>query len=283
MCDILRLNHQLNIISNIFAILSKEKILSRRRNNALREEFSMISNKQIKAQNRKYEIRDETNTIKFNPQKQRKPVNLVPKTANQENYILALTDSSVDVVIAGGPAGTGKTYLATLAAIQALRSKQIERVVLCRPAVSIENESHGFLPGTLTEKLAPWVRPIIDVLREFYNIKEIEHMISEEIIEFTPLGFLRGRTFKNTFFILDEAQNATPLQLKSLLTRIGQGSKFVLNGDVEQTDRISKDNGLMDLCDRLNSNPVPGITTCQFTVKDVQRHRLIAEVLNLYK
>jgi phosphate starvation-inducible PhoH-like protein len=242
----------------------------------------MISNRHTKAFYQKHEPKIETNTISFNPQKQRKAVNLVPKTINQEDYILALTDETVDVVIAGGPAGTGKTYLATLAAIQALRTKEINRIVLCRPAVSIENESHGFLPGTLTEKLAPWVRPITDILREFYSVKEIEHMIAEEIIEFTPLGYLRGRTFKNTCLILDEAQNATPLQLKSLLTRIGEGSKFIINGDVNQTDRISKDNGLMDLISKLRSNPIKGVATCQFDLRDVQRHRLIGEFLNLY-
>ena len=248
------------------------------------EQFSMISNKQNQIYHQKQNRnRQEENTISFNPQKQRKPVNLIPKTINQENYILALTDSNVDVVIAGGPAGTGKTYLSTLAAIQAYRNKEVSRIVLCRPAVSIEGENHGFLPGTLTEKLAPWVRPITDILREFYAVKEIESMIAEEIIEFAPLGFLRGRTFKDTFLILDEAQNASPLQLKSLLTRIGEGSKFVINGDVEQADRISKDNGLLDLCQRLNERPVRGIEVCEFSVKDVQRHRLIGEVLNLYK
>jgi phosphate starvation-inducible PhoH-like protein len=149
--------------------------------------------------------------------------------------------------------------------------------------VAIEGEEHGFLPGDLTAKLAPWVRPVLDVLREFYAVKEIESMIAEEIIEFAPLGMIRGRTFKNTFLILDECQNASPLQLKSLLTRIGQGSKFVLNGDVEQADRKSKDNGLMDLCDRLQRHPIDGVEVCQFDVRDVQRHRLISHVLNLYK
>ena len=224
----------------------------------------------------------ETNTIRFNPQKQRKSVSLIPKTVNQEKYILALQNQDTDVVISGGPAGTGKTYLATLAAIQAYRNKEVDRIVLCRPAVSIEGENHGFLPGDLTAKLAPWVRPITDILREFYDIKEIEHMITEEIIEFAPLGFLRGRTFKNTFLILDEAQNASPLQLKSLLTRIGQGSKFVITGDINQADRVSKDNGLFDLSNKLKISPINGVEICEFTIKDVQRHRLIGEFLNLY-
>ena len=202
---------------------------------------------------------------------------------NQEKYILALTDNQQDVVVVSGPAGTGKTYLSTLAAIQALRDKVIERIVLCRPAVSIENENHGFLPGDLNSKLAPWVRPITDIFREFYTVKELEYMVSEEVIEFAPLGFLRGRTFKDTFLILDEAQNASPLQLKSLLTRIGEGSKFVIDGDVDQTDRTSKENGLQDLVNRLTAHKVKGISVCEFTDRDIQRHRLIGEILKIYK
>lgn len=213
----------------------------------------------------------------------RRRVELVPKTINQEKFIVALLDNAVDVVVAGGPAGTGKTYLSTIAAIQAYRNGEVDRLVLCRPAVSIEGENHGFLPGDLTAKLAPWVRPITDILREFYSVKEIEHLISEEIIEFAPLGFLRGRTFKKTFLILDEAQNASPVQIKSLLTRIGEGSKFVISGDIEQADRKSADNGLLDLCTRLAESPIDGVTVCEFGVGDVQRHRLIGEVLRIYK
>lgn len=260
--------------------------MGRRRNNALRkdhEQFTMISNKHNQTFYQKHSSQPDSNTINFNQVKQKRPINLIPKTINQEQYILALQDTEVDVVIAGGPAGTGKTYLATLAAIQAYRNKEVSRIVLCRPAVSIEDEQHGFLPGDLTAKLAPWVRPITDILKEFYSVKEIEYMIAEEIIEFAPIGFLRGRTFKNTFLILDEAQNASPLQLKSLLTRIGDGSKFVINGDVNQADRISKDNGLMDLLKKLKSQPISGVETCEFTIKDVQRHRLIGEFLKLYK
>ena len=258
----------------------QEFTLSKKRSNAVRREYDDY--RPAKNHQSHYQKHEDSKTINFNPQKQRKPVNLVPKTINQEHYILALLDEHVDVVIAGGPAGTGKTYLATLAAIQAYRNKEVSRIVLCRPAISIEGESHGFLPGDLTAKLAPWVRPITDILREFYNIKEIEHMIAEEIIEFAPLGMIRGRTFKDTFLILDEAQNASPLQLKSLLTRIGHGSKFVINGDINQADRVSNDNGLRDLLNKLKNDSIKGVETCEFTVKDVQRHRLIGEFLNLY-
>ena len=231
----------------------------------------------------KNHLNNESKTIDFNqPKPSKKPVELIPKSANQEKYIIALTDPAIDIVTVFGPAGTGKTYLSTLAAIRALRTGVVERIVLCRPAISIEGENHGFLPGDLVSKLAPWVRPITDVLREFYNKKEIEYMISEEIIEFAPLGFIRGRTFKNTFLILDEAQNALPIQIKSLLTRIGNGSKFVIDGDTDQTDRKYSDNGLIDLHSRLKATPIKGVSCCEFSTKDIQRHHLIGDLLRLY-
>jgi phosphate starvation-inducible PhoH-like protein len=258
--------------------------LSRKRNSTLRKEQDYQANSYKSQQTfyQKQPMKTDSNVLNFNPQKQRKSVSLVPKTINQEQYILALQNEETDVVVVGGPAGTGKTYLATLAAIQAYRNKEVSRIVICRPAVSIEGENHGFLPGTLTEKLAPWVRPVTDILREFYAVKEIETMIAEEIIEFAPLGFLRGRTFKDTFLILDEAQNASPLQLKSLLTRIGQESKFIITGDINQADRVSADNGLFDLINKLKCSPINGVEICEFTIKDVQRHRLIGEILKLY-
>lgn len=227
----------------------------------------------------------QSKTIDFGAVKkaQRRRIELVPKTLNQERYILALVDNNIDVVVAGGPAGTGKTYLSTLRAVQALRDGDVRRIVLCRPAVSIEGENHGFLPGDLTQKLAPWVRPVTDILREYYSVKEIAELVEEEIIEFAPLGFLRGRTFKDTFLILDEAQNATPIQIKSLLTRIGSGSKYVLNGDIEQADRNTGQNGLLDLQQRLFTTPIDGIALCQFELCDVQRHHLIGPILGLYR
>jgi phosphate starvation-inducible PhoH-like protein len=225
----------------------------------------------------------ETNTIKFNPQKQRKTVSLIPKTVNQEKYILALQNQETDVVVVSGPAGTGKTYLAMLAAIQAMRNRECDRIVLCRPSISIEGEDHGFLPGDLNQKLEPWMKPMVDILNEFYAMKEIELMLAEQIIEFAPLGLMRGRTFKNTWVLLDESQNATPTQLKMLLTRIGIGSKFVIMGDVEQTDRKTPENGLMDLTNKLDATPISGIEICSFDHRDIQRHRLIGEILKLYK
>jgi phosphate starvation-inducible PhoH-like protein len=257
--------------------------LSRKKSSAVRKEQDYSSNKHYHTYYQKQPMETQSNIVSFNPQKQRKSVNLVPKTVNQESYILALQNEATDVVVVSGPAGTGKTYLAILAAIQAMRNRECDRIVLCRPSISIEGEDHGFLPGDLNQKLEPWMKPMVDILREFYAMKEIEGMLAEEIIEFAPLGLMRGRTFKNTWVLLDEAQNATPTQLKMLLTRIGVGSKFVIMGDVEQTDRKTPDNGLMDLQDKLNSSPIDGIEICKFDTRDIQRHRLIGEVLKLYK
>lgn len=229
---------------------------------------------------------NDNKTIDFGqvqPKKSKKPIELIPQSINQEKYIIALTDPEIDIVMVSGPAGTGKSYLATLAAIQAFRNREVDRIVLCRPKVSIEDEDHGFLPGDLTAKLAPWVKPITDILREFYTMAEIEYMIQEEVIEFAPLGYIRGRTFKNTALILDEAQNASPTQIKSLLTRIGEGSKFVINGDTDQTDRKSFENGLVDLAKRLQDHPVKGIAVCEFAARDIQRHPIIGEILKIYK
>jgi phosphate starvation-inducible PhoH-like protein len=257
--------------------------LSRRKSSALRKEQDYSSNKHHQTYYQKQPMETHSNIVSFNPQKQRKSVNLVPKTINQESYILALQNEATDVVVVSGPAGTGKTYLAILAAIQAMRNRECDRIVLCRPNVSIEDEQHGFLPGDLNQKLAPWVRPMVDVLHEFYAVKEVEGMLADQIVEFAPLGYMRGRTFKNTWIIADEMQNATPTQLKMLLTRIGVGSKIVVTGDIEQTDRKSVDNGLMDLQEKLSKSPTEGIETCYFDNRDIQRHRLIGEILKLYR
>jgi phosphate starvation-inducible PhoH-like protein len=260
--------------------------LSRRKSGALRQEtqYTTHSHRQHNTFYQKQpQMEIDSNIVNFNPQKQRKSVSLVPKSVNQESYILALQNEATDVVVVHGPAGTGKTYLAMLAAIAALRNRECDRIVLCRPSVAIEDESHGFLPGDLNQKLLPWVRPMVDILREFYAQKEVELMLAEQVIEFAPLGFMRGRTFKNTWIIADEMQNATPAHLKMLLTRIGTGSKIIVTGDTDQADRKTNDNGLLDLQQRLKNNPVNGMETCQFDSRDIQRHRLIGEILNLYK
>jgi phosphate starvation-inducible PhoH-like protein len=169
-----------------------------------------------------------------------------------------------------------------VAAIKAMRSGECSSIILTRPAVGVDDEKHGFLPGDLNQKMEPWTRPLLDVLREYYSVKEIQQMLEEQIIEIAPLAFCRGRNFKNSWVILDEAQNATPSQLKMIMTRIGVGSKIVITGDVEQTDRKSTQNGLQDLVDRLQESKVPGLTSCKFDIRDVQRHKIIEHVLKLY-
>jgi phosphate starvation-inducible PhoH-like protein len=146
----------------------------------------------------------------------------------------------------------------------------------------VEGESHGFLPGDLNQKMEPWTRPLLDVMREYYRAQDIATMIQDQVVEIAPLAFMRGRTFKNSWIIADEMQNATPAQAKMLMTRIGQNSRIVITGDVEQADRSNGDNGLMDLCARLQSRPVSGIAVCELTARDVQRHPIIGSVLKLY-
>lgn len=259
--------------------------MGRKRNSALRkeqEQFTMVTNKQNAIYWQKMERGKESNTIAFKQVKQPRYIDLIPKSVNQENYILALGDESVDIVVATGPAGTGKTYIAMVTAIKALRNGHTNKLVLTRPAVGVEDEKHGFLPGDLNAKMEPWTRPLLDVLREYYSAKEIEWMLEEQIIEIAPLAFMRGRTFKGSWIILDEAQNATPGQIKMLLTRIGEGSKIVVTGDIEQADRKRGDNGLQDLEDRLKTDKTAGIQLCQFDIKDVQRHPIIEKVIKLY-
>jgi phosphate starvation-inducible PhoH-like protein len=153
---------------------------------------------------------------------------------------------------------------------------------MTRPAVGVEDEKHGFLPGNLVAKMEPWTRPLLDVLREYYRPQEIAAMIDDQVIEIAPLAFMRGRTFKNAWVIADEMQNATPAQCKMLMTRIGSNSKIIITGDVEQADRQQGENGLMDLCERLKKGGVEGIAVCHLDSRDVQRHRIIGSVLRLY-
>ena len=196
---------------------------------------------------------------------------------------MALLDEKVDVVVVSGPAGTGKTYLGMLAAIKALRAGECERIILTRPAVGADEENHGFLPGTLDQKMMPWLTPLFDVFAEFYSTKEIEQMIIEKTIEIAPLGFMRGRTFKNCWIIGDEMQNATKNQILMLLTRIGSGSKIVITGDLRQRDRqFYKDNGLTDLFTRLENADSQTIKHLELSTKDVQRHPTVIEILALY-
>ena len=224
-----------------------------------------------------------SNVIKLvDKQHQKRPrIHLYPKNLSQENYLLKLNDPQKMIVFATGPAGTGKTMLAVQWAIDQLKYGDATKIIVTRPAVSVDEE-HGFLPGDLNEKMAPWTRPIFDVIAENYNAKEIEHMVAEGIIETSPLAYMRGRTFKNAVVIADEMQNTTPSQMKMLLTRLGQGSKMVVTGDLQQADRPSN-NGLLEFLKLYNNfEDHRYVDICHFTVDDVERHEAVKEILAIY-
>ena len=212
----------------------------------------------------------------------RKQINLLPQSVNQEKYILSLIDRDLDIVVVSGPAGTGKTYLAMLAATKSLRNGDCDKIILTRPAVAVDDEKHGFLPGDLNQKMEPWTRPIFDIIEEYYGPQEVLRLLEEIYIEIAPLAYMRGRTFKQSWIIADEMQNATPSQMKMLLTRLGENSKMVVTGDTQQDDRRAKDNGLLDfqrLIANFDSQYIAGV---EFAVRDVRRHPAVAEVLKLY-
>lgn len=261
-------------------ILNRRNTLGKRKTGELRQQQQKESRR-----NRYNEVEQPNNTIHFTRVQQktpRKSIELIPKSINQEKYIIALTDPETDIVMVSGPAGTGKTYLAMLAAINAMRYGNCRKILLTRPAVPADEESHGFLPGDLNQKMEPWVRPLFDVLREFYTSTELEYMLKEQIIEITPLAYCRGRTFKDSYIICDEMQNATPSQTKMIMTRIGEGSKLIITGDTLQTDRKNPANGLLDLTERLKNSSIPGMVACEFDKKDIRRHKIIGHILELY-
>jgi len=226
------------------------------------------------------------NVVNFNTYvREKRKVDITPKTQNQAEYVGYLRDWEKSAVFALGPAGSGKTLLAVLAGIQALKDGDVKKIIIARPAVEVEGEKHGFLPGTLTEKLAPWAIPVMDVFKEYYSVPEIAGLLEEEIVELASLGMMRGRTFKDAWIILDEAQNVSPTQLLMFLTRIGDNSKMVITGDLKQTDRsFQKDNsGLLDFFKRFDGHKSDAIVKVEFDKGDIQRHPLVTEILTLYE
>lgn len=233
---------------------------------------------------RKGPKKQEDNVLSFNSYlTHKKHVTLIPKSLKQEEYVDQLLDDDKTVVFATGPAGTGKTMLAVLAAIKAYKEGKVEKIIITRPAVGVDDEKHGFLPGTLNEKMAPWTRPIFDVMKEYYSPRDIAMMLEDEIIEISPLAYLRGRTFKRAWIIFDEAQNSSTNQMKMVLTRIGDDSRMVITGDLNQNDRkFAAENGLRDFLDLLQSSGSQTISVVNFGSKDIMRHPVVEEVLKLY-
>jgi phosphate starvation-inducible PhoH-like protein len=202
-----------------------------------------------------------------------------PKTANQKRYVEAIEDHTITFGI--GPAGTGKTYLAMAKAVAALQSKKVNSIVLTRPAVEA-GENLGFLPGTLSEKIDPYLRPLFDALHDMIDIDSIPRLMQSGIIEVAPLAYMRGRTLNDAFVILDEAQNTTPEQMKMFLTRLGFGSKMVITGDVTQVDLPNaQKSGLKVVREILKD--IDDIAFLELTAEDVIRHRLIGDIVKAYE
>ena len=200
------------------------------------------------------------------------------KTVGQKNYVDAIKKNTV--VFGVGPAGTGKTYLAVCMAVQAFKSKQVDKIILTRPAVEA-GEKLGFLPGDLQDKVDPYLRPLYDALQELLGLETYEKLMERGVIEVAPLAYMRGRTLSNAFIILDEAQNTTKEQMKMFLTRMGEGSKTVVTGDVTQIDLDGKTSGLIHATKVLTG--VEGIGICMLTAKDVVRHPLVMRIIRAYE
>jgi len=204
---------------------------------------------------------------------------LAPKTVNQRRYLEAIERN--DLVFGIGPAGTGKTYLAVAMAISALIGKKVSRIILTRPAVEA-GERLGFLPGTLQEKVDPYLRPLYDALYDMLEAEKVEKLLERNTIEIAPIAFMRGRTLNDSFIILDEAQNSTPEQMKMVLTRQGFNSKMVVNGDITQIDLPGgKRSGLLDVIEVLRG--VEGISFIHFDERDVVRHSLVQRIVKAYE
>jgi len=233
-----------------------------------------------RAQKKLKQSHKSTNVVKLNSFSKKKSVEIIPRNKNQETYTLKLIDDRKDIVFGIGPAGTGKTLLAVQCAVKLFKEGAVDKIIVTRPAVSVD-ENLGALPGTLEEKMAPWTRPIFDVLREYFDAGQITGMITEGIIEISPLAYMRGRTFKNSFIIADEMQNATRNQMKMLLTRIGEGSMMAVTGDLNQADRL-KDNGLIDFVRNIENKNLERIDCVTFGRGDIERHEAVKEVLQLY-
>jgi phosphate starvation-inducible protein PhoH and related proteins len=213
-----------------------------------------------------------------------------PRSENQRQYVAHLGDDSVPIVLGIGPAGCGKTLFACVSAIDGLKRGLFQKIVLTRPVVPVEEEELGFLPGTLVKKMDPWTRPLMDIFLEHYPQHEIDFMIGSGVIEISPLAYMRGRTFKRSFIIADEMQNSSPGQMLMLTTRIGEGSKMVITGDLKQSDRCA-DNGLLDIMEKIRAHRKingcdvscnVGIEMVEMNKGDIERSPIVSKILEIY-
>jgi phosphate starvation-inducible PhoH-like protein len=208
-----------------------------------------------------------------------------PKSINQVNYVTALDNDTNKIIIANGPAGTGKTLFACQKAIALYKSDSINKIIVTRPVVTVEEEI-GFLPGNLVKKMDPWTKPLFDIFLEHFTKTEFDLLLNNNKIEVCPLAFMRGRTFKNAFIIADEMQNSSPNQMKMLVTRLGENSRIVITGDLNQSD-IRTENGLNDIINKINkfnlhNTSAKGINIIEFTSSDIERSEIVKTIIDIY-
>lgn len=233
------------------------------------------------ARHKKHNDYDLLETFEKSIRKKKISNQYVPKTINQQLYVDTLANKKTSIVLGLGPAGTGKSLFACIYAVKQLKNGEINKIVVTRPIIAVENEELGFLPGNIAKKMDPWTKPLFDIMGEFFQPKELKQMLCDETIEISPLAYMRGRTFKNTCIIADEMQNSTPNQMLMLLTRIGCNSKLIITGDIHQSDRCVN-NGLLDLKLKLEKKKVNGMSLIQMTNNDIQRNEIISDILDLY-
>jgi phosphate starvation-inducible PhoH-like protein len=256
-----------NILSDFTELFNEGGTFS---DKELRDAFKQIT------EDRSYSLKNYFTRARFNPSGKKA---VAPKTANQRKYIEAIQDK--DLTFGIGPAGTGKSFLAVALAVQSLFSKQVDRIILTRPAVEA-GEKLGFLPGDLQDKVDPYLRPLYDALFDLVDNERVTKMLEKRIIEIAPLAFMRGRTLNNAFIILDEAQNTTGEQMKMFLTRIGFGSKVVVTGDVTQIDLPRGQRSGLREAERVLQN-IDEIDFVYFDKKDVVRHKLVQLIVEAYE
>jgi phosphate starvation-inducible protein PhoH and related proteins len=212
-----------------------------------------------------------------------------PLTLNQKQYNNLLTNDQKNIVIVNGPAGTGKTLMACNQAIQMLEANKINKIILTRPLITVENEEMGFLPGSVINKMDPWTRPIMDIFEKFYSLVHIQMMLNNKVIEICPLGFMRGRTFRDCFILADEMQNSSPNQMLMLTTRLGENCKMVVMGDIDQTDSKNKENGFQDIITKYkdysfyNLNNTLALEYYELDKTDIVRSKVVTDILDIYQ
>lgn len=241
------------------------------------EEYELVKEESIKYINgNKYN--------QINSDKEKKNTNdkfAKPRNYSQKKLSNFLKNPSYRIIVASGPAGTGKTLFSVEEGLKNFTEGKVDKIIFTRPSVSVD-EKLGFLPGTLEDKMAPWIRPIFDIVHNFITPKNLEKLIEDKIFEICPLGYMRGRTFKNCWIVADEMQNSTIAQMKMLLTRIGENSKLVITGDLEQNDLFGK-NGLDDFLDKIRGRRSDSINSVEFLDKDIEREEVVKEVLDIYR